>query len=64
MWTWKESANEAAKKMVRAVGKMASEFLITKRVAQLSGKKGWWFVAKALERCLLEVDEKWRRKHW
>ena len=37
----KESGNEVAKEMVRAVGKMASGFSITKRVAQqLSGKKG------------------------
>ena len=43
----KESGNEVAKKMVRAVGKMASGFYITNQVAQLIGKKGWWFVVKA-----------------
>ena len=30
----------------------------------LSGKKGWMFVVKATERCLVEVDKKWRHKHW
>ena len=59
----KESGNEVAKEMVREVGKMASGFAITKQVAQLSGNKGWWFVAKA-RRCLVEVDKKWRHKHW
>ena len=59
----KESGSEVAKEMVREVGKMASGFAITKRVAQLSGNKGWWFVAKT-RRCLVEVGKKWRYKHW
>ena len=36
-----DSGNEVAREMVRAVGKMASGFSITKRVAQQNGKKGW-----------------------
>ena len=48
--------------MVRAVGKMASGFLVTKRVAQLNGKKGWWFLVKALERCLVQHWQ-WQKVH-
>ena len=59
-----ESGNEVAREMVRAVGKMASGFSITKRVAQLNGKKGWWFLVKEPERCLVEVDKTWKHKHW
>ena len=35
-----------------------------KQVAQLNEKRGWWFVAKAPERCFVEVDSKWRHKRW
>ena len=60
----RESGNEVAKEIIRTVGKMASGFSITKRVAELNSKKRWWLVVKAPERCLVEVDEKWRHKHW
>ena len=59
-----ESGNEVAREMIRAVGRMSSGFSVMKRVAQLNGKKGWWFLVKAPERCLLEVDKKWKHKHW
>ena len=49
----KELGNEVTIEMVRAVGKMASGFSIIKRVAQQSGKKGWWFVVKAPKLCLV-----------
>ena len=60
----KESCDEVAKEMVRVVGKMGSGFSVRKQVAELGGKKGWWFIVKAPERCLVEVDEKWNHKHW
>ena len=59
-----ESGNEVAKEIIRAVGKMASGFSIIKRVAELNSKKRWWLVMKAPERWLVEVEEKWKHKHW
>ena len=44
--------------MVRAPGKMGSEFSVRKQVAELSGKNGWWFIVKAPERCRVVVKEK------
>ena len=49
---------------MRLQGQMACGFSMTKQVAQLSKKRGWWFVVKAPERCFVEVDNKWRHKHW
>ena len=46
----KESCDEVAKEMVRVVGKMGSGFSVRKQVAELGGKKGWWFIVKAPER--------------
>ena len=60
----KDSCNEVAKEIIRAVGKMGSEFSVRKQVAELNGKNGWWFIVKAPERCLVGVDEKWKHRHW
>ena len=60
----KDSCNEVAKEIIRAVGKMGSEFSVRKQVAELNGKYGWWFIVKAPERCLVVVDEKWEHRHW
>ena len=60
----KVSCNEVAKEMVRAVGKLTSGFSVVKRVGQLNGKSGWWFIVKATERSLVELDERWGHKHW
>ena len=60
----KDSCNEVAKEVIRAVGKMGSEFSVRKQVVELDGKNGWWFIVKAPERCLVGVDEKWKHRHW
>ena len=53
-----------AKEIIRAVGKMGSEFSLRKLVAELNGKNGWWLIAKAPEKCLVVVNEKWKHRHW
>ena len=60
----KESCDDIAKGLVRAVGKMSSGFSVGKRVGQVNGKSGWWFIVRAPESCLLEVDKKWNHKYW
>ena len=60
----KVSCSEIAKEMVRAVGKVSSSFSVMKRMDQLNGKRRWWFIVKAPEKSLLEVDERWEHKHW
>ena len=35
-----------------------------KRVGQVNGTDGWWFVVKAPEKNLLKVDKVWQHKHW
>ena len=60
----KESCDDIAKGLVRAVGKMSSGFSVGKRVGQVNWKSGWWFIVKAPESCLLEVDKKWNPKYW
>ena len=59
-----ESCDNVAKEVIKAVGKMASRFSVGKQMGQLNGKNGWWFVVKAQEKNLLELDEKWKHKHW
>ena len=56
----KESCDDIAKGLVRAVGKMSSGFSVGKRVGQVNGKSGCWFIVRAPESCLLEVDKKWK----
>ena len=60
----KESCDEVAKEIIRTVGKMASRFSVGKQMGQLKGKNGWWFVVKAQEKNLLDLDEKWKHKQW
>ena len=60
----KDSCNEVAKEIIRAVGKMGSEFSLRKQVAELNGKNGWWLIAKAPEKCLVVVNEKWKHRQW
>ena len=60
----KVSCSEIAKEMVRAVGKVSSSFSVMKRMDQLNGKRRWWFIVKAPEKGLVEVDERWEHKHW
>ena len=60
----KVSCSEIAREMVRAVGKISSSFSVMKRIDQLTGKRRWWFIVKAPEKSLLEVDERWEHKHW
>ena len=60
----KVSCSEIAREMVRAVGKISSSFSVMKRIDQLNGKRRWWFIVKAPEKSLLEVDERWEHKHW
>ena len=61
--TRKESCDDIAKGLVRAVGKMSSGFSVRKRVGQVNGKSGWWFIVRAPESSLLEVDKKWNHKY-
>ena len=60
----KESCDDIAKGMVGAVGKLPSGFSVGKRVGQVNGKSRWWFIVKAPESCLAEVDKKWNHKYW
>ena len=53
----KESCDEIAKKMVRVGGKVESGFSVQKRVGQVNGKDGWWFVVIAPEKNLIKVDK-------
>ena len=55
----KESCDDIEKGLVMAVGKMSSGFSVGKRVGQVNGKSGWWFIVRAPESCLLEVDKKY-----
>ena len=50
----KESCNEIARKVVKVGGKVESHFSVQKRVGQVNGKDGWWFVVKAPEMNLLK----------
>ena len=43
-------------------GKVESGFSVQKRVNQVNGKDGWWFVVKASEKNLLKCDEVWQHK--
>ena len=52
-----ESGNEVATEMVMAVGKMASGLILDNEASgQLNAKKGWWFLVKAPEKCLVEAQ--------
>ena len=58
------SYSAIAKEMIRAVGKVSSSFSVMKHMDKLNGKRRWWFIVKAPEKSLLEVDERWEHKHW
>ena len=60
----RESCDDIAKEMVGTVGKLSSRFSVAKRVGQVNGKNRWWFIVKAPESCLTEVDRKWKPKYW
>ena len=60
----KESCDEIAKEMVRVGGKVEPGFSVQKRVGQVNGKDGWWFIVKAPEKNLIKVDKVWQHKHW
>ena len=60
----KESCDDVAKGLVRAVGKLSSGFSVGKRVGQVNGKSGWWFIVRAPESFLLEVDKKCNHEYW
>ena len=51
----KESCDDVAKGLVRAVGKLPFGFSVGKRVSQVNGKSGWWFIVRTPESCLLET---------
>lgn len=59
-----ESCDDVAKGLVKAVGKLQSGFSVGKRVGQVNGKSGWWFIVRVPDSCLLEVDKKWNHKYW
>ena len=58
------SCNEIAKEMVKVGGKVEYGFSVEKRVGQVNGKDGWWFVVKGPEKNLMKVDKVWQHKHW
>ena len=64
IWGTRKKSCDAAERLVRAVGKLSSGFSVGKRVGQGNGKSGWWFIVRAPESCLLEVDKKWNHKYW
>ena len=33
-------------------------------MGQVNGKNRWWFIVRAPESCLTEVDRKWKHKYW
>ena len=37
---------------------------VQKRIGQVNGKDGWWFVVKAPEKNLLKLDKVWQHRHW
>ena len=46
------------------MGRMTSRSFVGKQGGQLNGKNGCWFVVKAEEKNLLDLDVKWKHKHW
>ena len=60
----KVSCNDVAKEMVKTVGRVGSQFSIVKQLDKLKGKNRWWFIAKAPERRLQDLDKKWKHEHW
>ena len=33
-------------------------------MGQVNRKNRWWFIVRAPESCLTEVDRKWKHKYW
>ena len=60
----KVSCNDVAKEMVKTVGRVGSQFSIMKQVDKLKGKNRWWFIVKAPEKSLQDLDKKWKHEHW
>ena len=60
----KESCNDVAKEMVRVVGRVGSQFSVVKQLDKSNEKSRWWFIVKAPERSLQDVDKKWKHEHW
>ena len=60
----KESCNDVAKEMVRVVGRVGSQFSVVKQLDKSNEKNRWWFIVKAPEKSLQDVDKKWKHEHW
>ena len=60
----KVSCNDVAKVMVKTVGRVGSQFSIVKQLDKLKGKNRWWFIVKAPEKALQDLDKKWKHEHW
>ena len=60
----KESCNDVAKEMVRVVGSVGFEFSIVKQLDKSTEKNRWWFIVKAPERSLQDLDKTWKHRHW
>ena len=59
----KESCNEIAREVVK-VGEGESGFSVQKRVGQVNGKDGCWFVVQPPKKNLLKLDKVWQHKYW
>ena len=62
--TRKVSCNDVAKEMVKTVGRVESQFSIVKQLDKLKGKNRWWFIVKAPDKSLQDLDKKWKHEHW
>ena len=60
----KVSCNDVAKEMVRVVGRVGSQFSVVKQLDKSNEKNRWWFIVKAPEKSLQDVDKKWKHEHW
>ena len=59
----KVSCNDVAKKMVKTVGRVESQFSIVKQLDKLKGKNRWWLIVKAPKKRLQDLDKKWKHEH-